>query len=137
MHAGLIPGVELQDQTVATMVTVREVDPLYQDTSSGSQDVTYAQHLTQKERRQESQVVRGKPIPWASVWKGPNRVIFGHDAKRGLQLYGSEWATGIRHRCILRETIDGNHSPGASACARRCLEGVCPDRIVILNCPFI
>jgi hypothetical protein len=95
VHAGLIPGVELQDQTVATMVTVREVDPLYQDTSSGSQNVTYAQHLTQKERRQESQVVRGKPIPWASVWKGPNRVIFGHDAKRGLQLYGSEWATGI------------------------------------------
>jgi hypothetical protein len=95
VHASLIPGVELQEQTITTMVTVREVDPYYQDASSGNQNVTYAQHLTQKGRRQEAQVVRGKPVPWASVWKGPNRVIFGHDAKRGLQLYESEWATGI------------------------------------------
>jgi hypothetical protein len=96
VHAGFIPGVELQDQTIATMVTVREIDPIYQDTSSGIRtDVTFAHHLTQNGRGKDAHLVRGKPVPWASVWKGPNRVIFGHDAKRGLQLYEGEWATGI------------------------------------------
>ena len=107
VHAGLIPGVKLQDQTVTTMVTVREVEPLYQDASFGRQNVTYAQHMTQKGHRKESQVVQGKPIPWASVWRGPNRVIFGHDAKRGLQLYGSEWATGIDTGAVYGKQLTG------------------------------
>jgi hypothetical protein len=96
VHAGLIPGVELQDQTIATMVTIRELDPIYQVTSSGNRkNVTFAHHSNQNGRGKDAQLVRGKLLPWASVWKGPNRVIFGHDAKRGLQLYESEWATGI------------------------------------------
>jgi bis(5'-nucleosyl)-tetraphosphatase (symmetrical) len=65
VHAGFVPGIALEDQTDATMVTLRTVsraaDGQYQYDSAG------------------------KGVPWASVWNGPDFVIFGHDAKQGLQ----------------------------------------------------
>jgi bis(5'-nucleosyl)-tetraphosphatase (symmetrical) len=72
VHAGLVPGIPLEEQTNRTMVTLRTVvlvanegqPPSYQyDESSGG----------------------GDGVPWASVWTGPDFIIFGHDARRGLQ----------------------------------------------------
>lgn len=66
VHAGFMPDVPLKDQTIHNMITLREV--VCQD---------------------------GKKKPWASVWNGPFRVIFGHDARRGFQRYEHDWAIGL------------------------------------------
>ena len=53
----------------------------------------------------------GKPTkklagtPWASLWRGPERLVFGHDAVRGLQQY--EWATGLDTGCVYGGQADG------------------------------
>jgi bis(5'-nucleosyl)-tetraphosphatase (symmetrical) len=65
VHAGLDPHVEsLPNQDPRTMITLRTVKDNH-----------------------------GQVAPWASVWNGPFRVVFGHDAKRGLQQ--EAWATGL------------------------------------------
>lgn len=107
VHAGLIPGQDLDQQEIETMVTIREVDPVYnnEETSNRSQKpVSYARHGTTSVHEES---VRGKPVAWASVWKGPNRVIFGHDARRGLQLYDSRWATGLDTGAVYGKQLTG------------------------------
>ena len=51
VHAGLIPNMPLEDQTINQMVTLRKVV-----TDGNSKE------------------------PWATVWKGPEHIVFGHDA---------------------------------------------------------
>lgn len=77
VHAGLVPGVELKDQTFETMVTIRQINPC----SSGEQPL------------------------WSTLWKGPEHVIFGHDAKAGLQQ--NEFATGLDTGCCYGKRITG------------------------------
>ncbi len=62
VHAGLVPGVPLERQRRKDLLNMRSLRP---DGTASS-------------RSDEGQ-------PWASRWPGPERVIFGHDAVRGLQ----------------------------------------------------
>jgi len=91
VHAGLVPGISLQDQDIYDMITLRDVvdlgDHQYMSTTS----------LVNKDKRTTisrpnlpvvqdvSSAETYSRIPWAHLWKGPETIVFGHDAKRGLQ----------------------------------------------------
>ncbi|CAK9102119.1 unnamed protein product [Durusdinium trenchii] len=57
VHAGLVPGVSIEQQEPENLVNLRRASKQY-DAGGGG---------------------------WARHWRGPMQVIFGHDARRGLQ----------------------------------------------------
>jgi len=107
VHAGLIPGVKLEDQSIETMITLREVVPIKDDNGSHigygyfrrpakKQIIAPGQStITNKQIEKQQLQPQERPVPWATVWSGPQRVIFGHDARRGFQRYKGDWAIGL------------------------------------------
>ena len=75
VHAGLVPGVPLDQQHRDQMCTLRSIDDKGEPTSR------LLVHF-----------------PWAAKWRGPEWVIFGHDAVRGLQQH--PLATGLDTGCV-------------------------------------
>ena len=97
VHAGLTPNMPLENQSTATMVTLRNVCKILD--SPGEYVVDVPQDAN------ESPGQYGTPEPWAHAWKGPFHVVFGHDAKRGLQQY--PWATGLDTGCCYGKQLTG------------------------------
>jgi len=75
VHAGLLPGVALARQPRHLLLNLRSFD----------------------EQGEPSTRVEGG-VPWASRWPGPRRVLFGHDALRGLQRHPH--ALGLDTGCV-------------------------------------
>ena len=95
VHAGLIPYCDIQDQKISTMTTIRDLLPRCNE----SGEFAYFEYHNSK-GGEASKVVNAKiicnePVTWASAWNGPQRIIFGHDARRKLQLHDGNWATGL------------------------------------------
>lgn len=118
VHAGLIPGVDLEQQSIETMVTLREVEM-----SSSEDGGVYHYYRKQKEGTDQQDQQR-QPAPWASVWKGPERVVFGHDARRGLQQY--DWATGLDTGACYGKKLTGLILPGNKLVQVDALDVHCP-----------
>ena len=78
VHGGLIPGINLEDQSIETMTTIRDVVVEKNESQSDIAD----KHVTYKYYKPSDD---GKPKAWAQAWMGPQQIVFGHDAKRGLQ----------------------------------------------------
>jgi hypothetical protein len=74
VHAGVIPGLPLEQQQREHLLTLRSI------TNEGEP------------------TKKPKGMPWASKWRGPERIVFGHDAVRGLQEYA--YATGLDTGCV-------------------------------------
>lgn len=75
VHGGLVPGVPLEQQRPEHLLNLRSITPA------------------------------GKPskriddgVPWATHWRGPERILFGHDAMRGLQRHPH--ALGLDSGCV-------------------------------------
>jgi hypothetical protein len=75
VHAGLLPGVEVEQQSPEHLMNMRAIRP----------DGSPSPKLEDGQR-------------WARLWRGPERVVFGHDAISGLQR--EAFATGLDTGCV-------------------------------------
>ena len=75
VHAGLVPDVPIDAQDPSMLMNLRSIRP----------------DGTPSTRIEEG-------VPWATVWPGPSRVVFGHDAVRGFQQ--TEHAIGLDTGCV-------------------------------------
>jgi bis(5'-nucleosyl)-tetraphosphatase (symmetrical) len=89
VHAGLVPGIELDRQDPLNMVTMRNL--LKKETKDAC--AVYDALETDAEGT----------AAWASVWSGPAHVYFGHDAKRRLQRH--PFATGLDTGCVYGDRL--------------------------------
>ena len=81
VHAGLIPGVPLNEQNPDHLIHLRNL----------KMNAETQQYVAVKKSEEGC-------VPWASAWPGPDHVYFGHDAIRFLQSY--EFATGLDTGCV-------------------------------------
>ena len=82
VHAGLRPGVAPEEHDPSELMTMRSVRP---DGSSSKR------------------IEDGEP--WAALWPGPETILFGHDAVRGLQQY--PYAIGLDTGCVYGRSLTG------------------------------
>lgn len=80
VHAGLVQGVPLEEQPRNLLINMRSITP----TGEPSKRVDAG-------------------VPWASRWRGPSHVLFGHDAIRGLQRH--PFATGLDTGCVYGRSL--------------------------------
>jgi predicted phosphodiesterase len=88
VHGGLVPGVPMEKQKPELMLNLRSITP---------------------DGEPSKKVDDG--APWASLWKGPELVIFGHDALRGLQRHPH--AIGLDTGCVYGQRLTAYVLPEA------------------------
>uniref|UniRef100_A0A7S4ADG0 Calcineurin-like phosphoesterase domain-containing protein n=1 Tax=Pseudo-nitzschia australis TaxID=44445 RepID=A0A7S4ADG0_9STRA len=111
VHAGLVPNKELEEQTTTTMTTIRDLlvrcnedgkFTHYEYYKGGAKPANVCVENNNDDDDDDDDDDDAKmsmpcneAVAWASVWNGPQKVVFGHDARRKLQLYANDWATGL------------------------------------------
>lgn len=80
VHGGIVAGVPLEQQSAEHLLNLRSITP---------------------DGKPSKKVDDG--APWASAWPGPERVVFGHDAVRGLQQHPH--ATGLDTGCVYGRSL--------------------------------
>jgi bis(5'-nucleosyl)-tetraphosphatase (symmetrical) len=111
VHAGFVPGVDLEHQAIQDMITLRNVAP-------AGQEGEYVSEYHRANLSTES------AVPWASAWKGPGHVIFGHDARRGLQSHSH--ATGLDSGCCYGKELTGISLPSRRIVQVKARQVYCP-----------
>ncbi|KAF8787268.1 Bis(5'-nucleosyl)-tetraphosphatase PrpE like protein [Argiope bruennichi] len=103
-HGGFLPGgIPIEDNRPYTIMNIRTViaDPK----CPGGWRPTRAEFI--------SNLTSLPTFPWASQWRGPEHVYFGHDHARQLQLY--PFATGVDTACVRGHYMTGHFIKGPRA----------------------
>lgn len=113
VHAGLVPNIPLENQQPLDMYKMRDVIEIHhEDKDNDNNDnknneqgkkISYQYQTVYKKKNENA--INTTYHPWASKWKGPYHVYFGHDAKRGLQRY--KYATGLDSGCCYGNELTG------------------------------
>ena len=107
VHAGLIPGIPIEENDIRTMVVLRDlsVPPDHNDDTKDETNNRTNDTLPNRNTATPNM----KSVPWASVWDGPEFIVFGHDAQRGLQQYPlqSPLAMGLDTGCVYGKQLTG------------------------------
>lgn len=78
VHAGMDPNRTWHEQDENVLVTIRHV---------------------------KGEDANDEAVPWGTLYLGPPHVIFGHDARAGLQMHA--WCTGIDTGCVYGGMLTG------------------------------
>ena len=97
VHAGVVPGVALEEQCLRNFITMRSLS-----VRNAAQRDGRARYYAD-----EAPASTGS---WANAWEGPEHIVFGHDARAGLQRY--EHATGIDSACVYGHELSALLLPG-------------------------
>ena len=109
VHAGIVPGVELEAQDLLSMVTMRNLVPVEGREYTGESEGEDLMHRESQCASEAAQYVASESSnrgsAWAPLWQGPYHIYFGHDAKRRLQrcpfatgflfTHGGEYLAGL------------------------------------------
>lgn len=89
LHAGAVPDIAINEQSLYDLLTLRDlIPPDAAAKDNGSNGYVPCEHPCPDQGS----------VPWASLWNGPEFIIFGHDARRKRQVH--EHAIGIDTGCV-------------------------------------
>jgi hypothetical protein len=145
VHAGFIPNEPIETQGIQSMVTIRDVMKIQQSSNQNDNDSQHddGQHYHSnhnnnsinlkaekcqylKLSKYDKTKYNGKKQhkPWAKVWNGPQLVVFGHDAKRGLQR--ERFAIGLDTGCTYGKELSGIILPEKTIVSVKAEKEYCP-----------
>jgi len=114
VHAGLVPGVPLEQQLRKHMTTMRNLQLMAAPAATeggwrggggggeGGGGGAGRPRLVALERSDQGEA-------WAKLWEGPAHVMFGHDARRGIQQ--EPFATGLDTGCCYGHKLSAQILP--------------------------
>mmetsp|Transcript_11909 Transcript_11909/g.18672 ORF Transcript_11909/g.18672 Transcript_11909/m.18672 type:complete len:143 (+) Transcript_11909:27-455(+) len=108
VHAGLLPGTTPDENKDSDLMNLRNV-------------------VVGGDGKLVGSAAAGNGEPWASMWNGPELVVFGHDAARGLQQYPQ--AIGLDSGCVYGGQLSAVTLPGRKITSVAARRQYCPIKI--------